>query len=274
MYGMYLESTKATGGSMCRCAQPSYGRHLREVGRPSALYRFPPAGRWVTGAYVQRVVDCARATATAATAAAADPDDGAPPRLVSMGSWGSGLLMISGSDTGLRTRMSKGKTLSLQEAMADEERFSALTMDAARLSAGRWARRMRGSGRGSVKGVSLDGCPLLEATSVSSVVRVYVRELDGPAVELRINSTDLQVHPVGPRQKSDLRECRPSWFEFDGRGDGRTRWVQELRAVFDYGLYDTLLREGLPPENVKGILDAHAGAGYSAIQIARRFPVN
>ena len=43
--------------------------------------------------------------------------------------------------------------------------------------------------------------------------------------------------------------------------------------MFDYGLYDAPLREGLPPEHVKGILDAHAGAGYATIQIARRFPV-
>jgi hypothetical protein len=209
MYGMYMESTKVTGGSMCRCAQPSYSRHVRNVGRPSALYRFPPASRWATGSHVQHVLDCARATAAAA-AAAADLDDGAPPRLMSMGSWGSGLLTISKAVTDLRTRIRKSTMLSLQQAMADEARFSALTEEAARLSAGRRARGIRGGGRGSVEGMWLDHCPSLEATSVSSIVSVYVRALDGPPVQLRVNSTDVQVCHVEARHELDLTEGTPS----------------------------------------------------------------
>jgi hypothetical protein len=57
-----------------------------------------------------------------------------------------------------------------------------------------------------------------------------------------------------------------------GGGGGGVR-EQELRNVFDFGLYDAPLREGLPAAQVKGVLDTAAGAGYAAIQMARRFPV-
>jgi hypothetical protein len=36
-------------------------------------------------------------------------------------------------------------------------------------------------------------CPPLEAAPLPAVVSLYVRELDGPPVEIRVNSTDMQV---------------------------------------------------------------------------------